>query len=82
MNSITGRVEGRRGVPQVQPSHCSPFPLGVPQYLNRKPVSSPRHIERSGRISRTTLTCLLHVKGYVTYRAGAAFGSGSQYFTR
>jgi hypothetical protein len=26
-----GRVEDWRGVPKVQPSHCSPFPLGVPQ---------------------------------------------------
>ena len=26
-----GRVEDWRGVPKVQPSCCSPFPLGVPQ---------------------------------------------------
>jgi hypothetical protein len=39
-------------------------------------VSSPLHIERSGRISRTTLSCVLHAKGYVTYRAGAAFDAG------
>src|SRR5258706_2553832 len=32
-------------------------------------VSSPRHVERSVRISRTALSCLLHLKGYGTYRA-------------
>ncbi len=29
-------------------------------------VSSPRHVERSRRISRTTLSCVLHNKVYVT----------------
>jgi hypothetical protein len=37
-------------------------------------VSSPRHVERSVRISRTALSCLLHLKGYGAYRAGATFG--------
>src|SRR5262252_2200003 len=37
-------------------------------------VSSPRHVERSVRISRTALSCLLRLKGYGTYRAGAPFG--------
>ena len=37
-------------------------------------VSSPRHVERSVRISRTALSCLLCLKGYGTYRAGAPFG--------
>ena len=27
------------------------------------------------QISRTTLSCLLHVKGYATYRVGSAFGA-------
>ena len=31
---------------------------------------------RSMRFSRTTLSCLLHLKGYGTYRAGATFGCG------
>jgi hypothetical protein len=44
----------------------SPFPLRVPQYPNRKLVSSPRHFERSVRISRTTLTCWLRVKFYTS----------------
>ena len=39
-------------------------------------VSSTLHIERSGRISRTTLSCVFHAKGYVTYHAGAAFDAG------
>ena len=38
-------------------------------------VSSPRHVERSGRFSRTALSCVLRVKGYETYRAGSAFGA-------
>jgi len=33
----------------------------------------PRHVKRSGRISRTTLSCLLHLKAYGTYRAGTTF---------
>src|ERR1019366_2287224 len=40
----------------------------------RRYVSSPRHVERSGRISRTALSCVLRVKGYGTYQAGTAFG--------
>ena len=28
--NLAGRVEDWRGVPKVQPSRCSPFPLGVP----------------------------------------------------
>ena len=32
------------------------------------------HVERSVRISRTALSCLLHLKGYGAYRAGATFG--------
>ena len=33
-------------------------------------VSNFRHVVRSMRISRTTHSCSLHAKGYVTYRAG------------
>ena len=36
-------------------------------------VSSPRHVERSGRISRTPLSCPLHAKAYETYRCEQAF---------
>ena len=39
-------------------------------------VSSLRRVERSMRISRTALTCLLRLKAYGTYPAGAAFGAG------
>ena len=38
-------------------------------------VSSPRHVARSVRISRTTRTHLLRAKAYETYPAGATFGS-------
>ncbi len=37
-------------------------------------VSSPRHLKRSMRISRTTLSCTLCAEGYGTHRAGVAFG--------
>src|SRR5271167_187124 len=39
-------------------------------------VSSPRLVERSMRISRTALSCLLRLKAYGAYPAGAAFGAG------
>src|SRR6516225_2744051 len=51
----------------------SPFPLRVPHYPGREPVSSPRHVKPSVRISRTGLSCLLPVKGYGTYRASWTF---------
>ena len=38
-------------------------------------VSSPRHLERSVWISRSTLSCLFHPKVYRTYPAGAT-GTG------
>ncbi len=40
----------------------------------RNSVSSPRHLARSVRVSRTTRSCRLLAKGYETYRARAAFG--------
>jgi len=48
-----------------------PFPLRVPQYPNRKLVSSPRLIKPSGLLSSTGLSRLLRVKGYGVYSAGA-----------
>ena len=57
------RVEDWRHAPQVRPVRCSPFPLGVPHYPNRELVSNPRRIERSVRISRTPLSCCLHIEG-------------------
>lgn len=42
----------------------------------RSSVSSSRHITRSVRISRTTRSCILHGKGYVTYRGRAAAREG------
>jgi len=69
-----GRVEGWRGVPKAGPICCSPFPLGVPHQPSREPVSNPRHVERSRRFSRTPLSCSLHLKAYVAYPLGSAFG--------
>jgi len=46
---------------------------GGPQSGCHSHVSSSRHVERSGPISRT-LSCLLHLKGYETYQAERAFG--------
>ena len=69
-----GRVEGWRGAPKAGPIYCSPFPLGVPQQPRREPVSNPRHVERSRRFSRTPLSCSLHLKAYVAYPLGSAFG--------
>jgi hypothetical protein len=48
----------------------SPFPLRVPQYPNRKLVSSPRRVKPSRLFSSTGLSCLLRVKGYGAYSAG------------
>jgi hypothetical protein len=56
----------------------SPFPLGVPQYPNRKLVSSPRHLERRERISRATLSCGLHVKAYTPSGTGTALASADR----
>ena len=46
---------------------------GGPQSGCHRHVSSPRHVERSRRISRTPLSCVLRVKGYETYHAGSTF---------
>jgi hypothetical protein len=42
----------------------------------RGPVSSPRHITRSVRVSRTTRSCTLRDKGYEAYRIEAATQDG------
>ena len=51
-------------------SRCS-F-ASVTHYLRPCHVSSPRRVERSVRISRSTLSCRFHPKAYVTYLAGTA----------
>ena len=73
---LIGRVgDWRAGLGR---SLCSllprPFGCEVSQHRDRAYVSSPRHVERSVRISRSTLSCLLRPKDYGTYRAGATFG--------
>jgi integrase len=47
---------------------------GRPQSGCHSHVSSSRHVERSGPISGTTLSCSLHAKVNGTYHAGRAFG--------
>jgi hypothetical protein len=72
---LSGRVEDWRA--GLGRSLCSLFlALSFASVTLSRPchVSSPRHVERSVRISRTALSCLLHLKGYGTYRAGATFG--------
>ena len=73
-----GRVGGWRA--GLGRSLCSllprPFGCEVSQHRDRAYVSSLRHVERSVWISLTTLTCLLRIKGYGTYPAGATFGCG------
>ena len=39
-------------------------------------IADQRNVERSMRISRTALSCLLRLKDYGAYPAGAAFGAG------
>jgi len=46
-----------------------------PQSGCHRHVSSPRHLERSMRISRTPLPCVLRGKGYGTHRPGDALGA-------
>src|SRR5467141_4931217 len=55
--SLTGRVEDWR---------AGFLALSFASVTLSRPchVSSPRHVERSVRISRTALSCLLHLKGY------------------
>jgi hypothetical protein len=51
---------------------------GGPQSGCHGHVSSPRHLERSLRMSRTTLTCLLRAAADATYLIGLTFGSTRQ----
>ena len=71
-----GRVNGvgsRTGAPTVgSGGNSNHFRVG-PQSGSPGHVSSPRLVKRSMRISRTTLSCLLRVKGYVAVRVGSAF---------
>ena len=66
-------VGSRTGAPTVgSGGNSNRFRVG-PQSGSRGHVSSPRLVKRSMRISRTTLSCLLRVKGYVAVRVGSAF---------
>jgi hypothetical protein len=71
---LIGRVEGWRAHGRVRwPFHG--FRRG-PQSGSPGHVSSPRHVERSGRISRTPLSCPLRATAYATGHSGSAFGGG------
>ena len=64
-------VGSRTGAPTVgSGGKSNHFRVG-PQSGSHNHVSSPRLLKRSMRISRTTLSCLLHVKGYAAYSAFA-----------
>ena len=64
-------VGSRTGAPTVgSGGKSNHFRVG-PQSGSHNHVSSPRLIKRSMRFSRTTLSCLLHVKGYAAYSAFA-----------
>ena len=57
-----GRVEDWRHCPVGSAYPLLPVSVGVPQYPNREPGSSPRHFAPSVRISRTGRSCLLLVQ--------------------
>jgi len=59
-SALTGRVEDWRA--------------GKAKASWPRHVSSPLHVARSMRISRTARPHLLRLKAYGTYHAGAAFG--------
>ena len=64
-------VGSRTGAPTVgSGGKSNHFRVG-PQSGSHNHVSSPRLLKRSMRFSRTTLSCLLHVKGYAAYSAFA-----------
>jgi hypothetical protein len=73
----SGRVEGWRGGPKGIPWQYPGFPPSCPFRDVRSSVSSPRHIARSVRFSRTTRSCTLRIKSYEAYRTGAAFDEGT-----
>ena len=75
-------VGSRTGAPTVgSGGKSNHFRVG-PQSGSHDHVSSPRLIKRSMRVSRTTLSCLLHVKGYAAYRVGSAFAAATGHRTR
>ena len=61
---------------RLLPGRVGDWRAGLIELPRPHHVSSPRHVERSVRISRTTLSCLLRAKAYGTYPAGATFDHG------
>ena len=75
-------VGSRTGAPTVGSGGSSSHFRAGPQSGSPGHVSSPRLFKRSMRISRTTLPCLLRVKGYVADPAGSAFPAAGGHRTR
>ena len=53
---------------------CSPFRLRVSQYLDHATFPVPAASNALCGFPACTLTCLIHLKSYGTYPAGATFG--------
>jgi hypothetical protein len=79
--SLPGRVENWRACCRWRASTRTLSIYAVGSQFHPGHVSSSRHVARSVRISRTTRSCILHLKGYEAYQAGAAFAEG-RYVTR
>jgi hypothetical protein len=47
------------------------FDCGMGSQIHRGHISNSRHVKRSVRISRTALSCSLHIKGYGTFYVAA-----------
>ena len=70
-----GRVENWRAHGRWRVSKSRSFDRAVGSQFRLGHVSSSRHVKRSGRISRTPLSCPLRRKVYEAYHAGSAFGA-------
>jgi hypothetical protein len=71
--ALAGSCTTCHDTPNVGVGSRTGAPAGV-EAFGPSHVSSPRHIERSVRISRTALPHSLHLKAYGTYPARATFG--------
>jgi hypothetical protein len=78
----TGRVENWRAHGRRRVSNRALSIRAVGSQFRRGHVSSSRLVKRSGRISRTPLSCPLSRKVYEAYHAGSAFGASRGRRTR
>ena len=70
------KLKNRGGIPSAITQKCRLQPTRIrvdPLFI---------HPRAAVRLSRTTRSCTLPAKGYVTYRAGASFGESTRYRTR